>query len=174
MKTRRYFPVCRTLVPLAAVILFPGCESTSSTPSRPVYSASQAGQVMTHEAGLVMAVEEVLIEAPSTYAGAPGTGSQIGRAVGMGAMTGSPMAIAGALGGILGSKAGAGMDNQIGDKITIAMDDGKTVTIIQARDKVQPMMPGERVVLEKSYGKTTVVREGVADDNHSINTATIR
>jgi outer membrane lipoprotein SlyB len=169
MKTRRFFASFRHLpVPLTGALLLAGCESTSSTPTRPVYSASQTGQVITHEAGLVMAVEEVLIQAPSSYEGAPGTGSQIGSAVGRGALSGNPMVLAGAIGGIFGAKAGAGMDNQIGDKITIAMDDGKTVTIIQARDRVQPMMPGERVVLERSSGTTRVVREGLSDDNLSV------
>lgn len=155
------------LVVLAGLFGCVGCESTSSTPSRPVYSASQAGQVITHEAGLVMEVEEVLIQAPSSYEGAPGTGSQIGSAMGRGAMSGNPMILAGAIGGIIGAKAGAGLDNQIGDKITIAMDGGKTVTIIQPRDKKQPIMPGERVVLEKSSGNTRVVREQGDGDNYS-------
>jgi len=58
----------------------------------------------------------------------------------------------------MGGKAGASLDNQIGDKITIALDSGRTVTVVQARDKKQPIMPGERVVIE-SGSTTQVVRE---------------
>ncbi len=149
-----------------AVLFMAGCESSSSATSRPVYSASQAGQIISGESGQVMAVEEVLIQAPSTSAGSTGTGAQVGSAVGRGVMTGNPMVIAGSIGGIMGARAGAGLDNQVGDKITILLDNGKTVTVIQARDKEKPMMPGERVVVESGSsqslyggGNTRVIRE---------------
>jgi outer membrane lipoprotein SlyB len=66
--------------------------------------------------------------------------------------------VVGAIGGIMGGKAGANMDNQIGDKITVTLDSGKTISVVQARDKAQPIMPGERVVVE-SGSTTSVVRE---------------
>lgn len=125
---------------------------------------------MSQEAGLVLAVEEVVIQAPNSTS-QTGTGAQLGSAVGRGAITGSPTAIAGAVGGLLGSKAGASLDNQVGDKITIQLDGGKTVTIIQARDADAPLMPGERVVIEtggspSTYGSGTarVVRESAKPD----------
>jgi hypothetical protein len=101
---------------------------------------------------------EVLITGNSSYPGAPGTGSQVGAALGRSAIYGNPLSAVGAIGGIMGAKAGASLDNQIGDKITIVLDSGKTVTIVQARDKKQPIMPGERVVIEGG-STTTVVRE---------------
>jgi len=72
----------------------------------------------------------------------------------------------------MGSKAGAGLDNQVGDKITILLDTGKTVTVIQARGPDTPIMPGERVVVEQGSGtagssgggNARVVREGPAKD----------
>ncbi len=152
-------------------MLLAGCGSPSSNPPPTVYSSSQAGQVISGESGQVMAVEEVLIQASSTHAGSPGTGAQVGQAVGMGAMTGNPMVIAGAIGGIMGGKAGASMDNQVGDKITILLDNGKTVTVVQARDKKVPIMPGERVVVEQGSstsiyggGNARVVREAPSKD----------
>ncbi len=160
------------LAGLPAILgLLAGCGSPSSNPPPTVYSAGQVGQVVSGESGQVMAVEEVLIQASSTQAGSPGTGAQIGSAVGAGAMTGNPLAIVGAIGGIMGAKAGAGMDNQVGDKITILLDNGKTVTVVQARDKKQPIMPGERVVLEQGSstsiyggGNARVVREAPSKD----------
>ena len=140
-----------------------GCASDASYPARPVYTASQAGQVISQNAGMVMAVEEVLIKGESDYPGAPGTGSKVGSAVGRSVLTGNPLAVVGALGGIMGGKAGANLDNQIGDKITIALDSGKTITVVQSRDKLQPIMPGERVVVE-SGSKTQVVREVQSKD----------
>lgn len=150
---------CHSLSALTAVLLLAGCASDStSNPARPVYTASQAGQVISQNAGMVMEVQEVLIQGESDYPGAPGTGSKMGSAVGRSVLTGNPLAVVGTIGGIMGGKAGANLDNQIGDKITIALDSGKTITVVQARDRKQPIMPGERVVVE-SGSKTTVVRE---------------
>jgi outer membrane lipoprotein SlyB len=151
MKTRRLFA-------LTAVLLLGGCASDYSSSTRPVYTASQAGQVINQNAGMVTAVEEVMIQGASNYPGAPGMGSQVGRAVGQGVLSGNPLYVVGAIGGIMGSKAGANMDNQIGDKITVTLDSGKVISVVQARDKAQPIMPGERVVVE-SGSTTTVVRE---------------
>ncbi|HYC70400.1 MAG TPA: hypothetical protein VEB66_04275 [Opitutaceae bacterium] len=144
-----------------------GCESTSST-SRPVYTAGQTGQVITQEKGLVVAVEEVLIQAPSSSS-QTGTGAQVGSAMGRAIM--NPGAIVGSMGSIMGAKAGATLDNQVGDKITIQTDDGKTVTIVQARGKDQPIMPGERVVIEvggaasrMGSGTTRVIRDTAEPD----------
>lgn len=148
---------------LTAVLLLAGCASDTSSSSRPVYSASDAGQVITQDAGMVTAVEEVMIQGNSSYPGAPGTGSQVGSAVGRGVLSGNPIYAVGAIGGIIGGKAGASMDNRIGDKITILLDSGKTITVIQDRDKNQPIMPGERVVIE-SGSRTSVVREQSAQD----------
>jgi len=154
----------RRLAALAAVLLLAGCASEDySSASRPVYSASQAGQVISKDAGMVVDVQEVLIQGASNYPGAPGMGSQVGKAVGQGVLSGNPLYVVGAIGGIMGGKAGANLDNQIGDKITIALDSGRTVTVVQVRDKKQPIMPGERVVIE-SGSTTQVVREPTAKD----------
>jgi outer membrane lipoprotein SlyB len=155
---------CHRVSALTAVLLLAGCASEDSgSGSRPVYTASQAGQVISQDAGMVTAVEEVVIQGSSSYPGAPGTGSQLGSAVGRSVLSGDPLAMVGAIGGIMGGKAGANLDNQIGDKITITLDSGKTITVVQARDKQQPIMPGERVVIE-SGSTTSVVREVPAKD----------
>ena len=157
---------CHRASALTVVLMLAGCageSSDSSSASRPVYTASQAGQVISHDAGMVTAVEEVLITGSSNYPGAPGMGSQVGRAVGQGVLSGNPLYVVGAIGGIMGGKAGANLDNQIGDKITVTLDSGKTITVVQARDKAQPIMPGERVAIE-SGSTTSVVREQPAKD----------
>lgn len=165
---RRVKEMLFALLPAA---LLAGCAEAPSQASRPVYSSSQTGQVITQERGMVVAVEEVLIKAPSSSAGSTGAGAQIGSAVVRGAMTGSSNAIAGAVGGILGSKAGANLDNQVGDKITVQLDNGKTVVIVQARGSDAPIMPGERVAIETGssqsvYGGGTsrVIREAPTAD----------
>lgn len=157
---------------LCATLALAGCESASSTSSGPVYQTSQTGQVISGESGMVIAVEEVIIQAASSAAGSTGTGAQVGSAVGSAVLGGNPASIGRAIGSIVGSKAGASLDNNTGDKITILLDSGKTVTIIQVRDKKgQPMMSGERVVVEQSGGTSTsgggnarVVRESPSND----------
>lgn len=164
-------PILSLLCAAVAVVLA-GCESASSSASRPVYPASQTGQVISGDGGMVMAVEEVLIQAPSANAGSAGTGAQVGRAVGSAVLTGNPVGIVGSLGGIMGAKAGATMDNQIGDKVTILLDTGKTVVVVQVRDRQQPIMPGERVIVEQGSaistaggGNARVIREQPAKDS---------
>lgn len=146
-----------------------GCETVPS--STPVYSAGQTGQVMSQRTGIVVSVEEVIIEGQQNT---QGTGSRIGSAAGMGAVLGSPATVIGAIGGIVGEKAGGKFDNKIGDKITVLDDDGKTISVVQARD-AQPIMPGERVVIEsgrgstnKGGGNTRVVREQPKPDGNYI------
>lgn len=161
-------PGLGVLIVLAAA----GCAGGAGA-APAVYTAGQTGQVMTRDTGTVIAVEEVVVQAAGTAAGSAGTGSQVGSAVGMGVLTGSPVYVAGALGNIVGGKAGAGLDNRVGDKVTVALDSGKTIVIVQERDKEQPLMPGERVVLEdgssnSSYyggGRARVVREKPTPDS---------
>lgn len=129
--------------------------------------------MITQEKGLVVAVEEVLIQAPSS-SNNTGTGAQVGSAVGRAIM--NPGAIVGSMGSIMGAKAGASLDNQVGDKITIVTDDGKTVTIVQAREpNSAPIMPNERVVIEvggaasrMGSGTTRVVRDGSGPDDAQV------
>lgn len=157
---------------LTACLFVGGCESTSS-PARPVYSTSQTGTMITQQKGLVVEVEEVLIEAPSSR-NQTGTGAQIGSAVGRAIL--NPAAIVGSMGGVMGAKAGATLDNKIGDKIVIATDDGKTVTIVQARDNTAPpIMPGDRVIIEvggaasqMGSGTTRVIRDSSGADDSQV------
>jgi outer membrane lipoprotein SlyB len=156
-----------------AIVVAAGCESTSSTPARPVYTAGQTGTMITQEKGLVVAVEEVLIKAPSSSSNT-GTGAQMGRAVGSAIL--NPGAIVGSMGSIMGAKAGASLDNQVGDKITIVTDEGRTVTIVQPREpNTAPIMPNERVVIEVGgaasrlgSGTTRVVRDTSGPDDSQI------
>lgn len=158
---------CGILIGLTA----PGCAGGAGA-APAVYAAGQTGQVMSRDTGTVVAVEEVVVQASGSAAGAAGTASQVGSAVGWGVLTGSPVQVAGALGNIVGGKAGAGLDNRAGDKVTVELDSGKTIVIVQERGKEPPLMPGERVVLEdggsSSYyggGRARVVREQPAPDS---------
>jgi len=143
-----------------------GCSS----PSRlPVYDSSQVGSVIKTEGGEVVSVRDVMIKAPSSAAGSTGMGSRIGAAAGRSAIYGGPSAAVGAAGAVIGEAvgavAGARADDRVGEEITVTVEGGQTVTIVQERSN-PPLAPGEkvRIVTGASSGPyggggTKVVRE---------------
>ncbi|MSU70059.1 MAG: hypothetical protein EXS39_04645 [Opitutaceae bacterium] len=131
----------------------------------PVYDTTQTGQVISEQKGEITAVRDVAIRAPSSHAGAPGTGSQIGSAAVAGVITGSPIAAASAIGSVVGGMAGARVDDRPGEEITITVEGGKSIVVVQERTD-PPLAVGERVkILSGSNssiyggGSTRVVRD---------------
>ena len=143
-----------------------GC-STASSSRRPVYSASQVGQMISEQQGEVIGVQDVVIQAPTSRSGSAGAGSQIGSAVVGAAITGSPIQAAAAAGRVLGGIAGAGADNRNGEEITVLLKDGRTVVVVQERGAT-PFSIGDRVKILSGAGNsvygggnTRVVRDEV-------------
>ena len=145
-----------------------GCTSRSTLP---VYESGQVGSAITTQRGEIISVRDVLIKAPSQSAGGTGMGARIGSAAGRSAISGGPAAIVGAVGAVVGETAGAAMgataDNKLGEEITVLVEGGQTITIVQERDGL-PLAPGEKVRLvtggsSSVYGggsqKTKVVRD---------------
>src|SRR4051812_24659 len=95
-----------------SALVFAGCASSSS--SRPVYSSSQVGQVITQDTGEIIGVQDVLIQGQTSQAGSAGVGSRMGSAVATSAILGSPIHAAVAAGQMIGGIAGAGADNKNG------------------------------------------------------------
>src|ERR1051326_2798465 len=124
--------VKRALIFFATVpfVLLTGCVSTSK---QPVYDSSQVGQMISEQKGEVIGVQDVVIKARTSQAGSPGIGSRIGWAAVTSAILGSPIHAAVAAGQALGGIAGAGMDNQQGEELTILLKDGRTVVVVQER-----------------------------------------
>jgi outer membrane lipoprotein SlyB len=146
------------------LVFLNGCVSSSKTP---VYDSSQVGQMISEQAGEVINVQDVVIKARSSQAGSPGMGSRMGSAAVVSAVLGNPVhaVIAGAE--AIGGVAGATMDNQRGEELTILLKDGRTVVVVQERGDV-PFAIGDRVkILSGSggsiYGGPTsqVVRDDV-------------
>ncbi|MES1167474.1 MAG: hypothetical protein ABUL68_05665, partial [Pseudomonadota bacterium] len=69
-----------------------------------------------------------------------------GSAAVVGAITGSPLAIASAVGSLVGEAGGSKLDNVRGEEITVQLKDGQVVTVVQERSD-PPMAPGERVLV---------------------------
>ena len=120
-----------------------GCSSSSRS-NLPVYDSAQIGQVIREQRGEVVSVRDVLIRAPSAPAGSTGAGSRIGAATVAGIITGSPVAVASAVGSVLGSNVGARADDRLGEEITVMVEGGQSVIIVQERNG-PPLGIGERV-----------------------------
>jgi len=138
-----------------AAALSAGCSSPSS--SLPVYDSAQTGQVISSQKGEIIAVRDVVIKAPSRHSGSVGPGSQIGAATAAAAVMGSPIAAASAVGSVIGGMAGARADDRMGEEITIAIEGGKSVIVVQERGE-PPFAVGERVAILQ--GANTAVSGG--------------
>jgi outer membrane lipoprotein SlyB len=111
-----------------------------------VYSREGAQRVQTIEYGEVLEVRQVQIEGTKTGAGAFG-GGVLGGALGSGVGRGSGTTMAVVGGAILGAVAGSaveeGATKQPGLEITIRMDTGRTIALVQGLDP--PVRAGDRV-----------------------------
>lgn len=140
-----------------AAILAAGC---SLPPSGSTYSRSEVRQVWNVAYGRVVAIGEATIEGRRTPLGRVGgglIGYEVGRTVGSG--TGSR--VAGAVGAVAGAVAGEAVEEQAtrqrGLEITVELDGGRTVMVVQAAD--QAFAVGERVrVYTRGDGAARVAR----------------
>ncbi len=165
--------VCRPVLPLVfgmvgLALLAGGCSSSSS--SRPVYSAGQVNQIQTHELGTVVSVEAVTIERDTGQRTSVGqsVGSSVGRTIARG---GDPVtAAAGAVGAVVGSVAGSSIERRVmraeGQKIQVAMDDGTVISIVQENDP--PFVGGERVRVVKIGSQARVELNQPVDSNNYV------
>jgi outer membrane lipoprotein SlyB len=132
---------------LTAVLLMvtvAGCTPRSM--SGDVYSRERAQRVQTIEYGEVIEVRQVLIEGTKSGVGtlAGGVlGGALGSGIGRGA--GSTIAVVGGAiaGGVAGSAVEEGATKQPGVEVTIRMDTGRTIALVQGIDP--PVRVGDRV-----------------------------
>ena len=155
----------------ALLALFAGCNSASS--GLPVYDRSQVGQVVSEQRGEIVSVRDVVIKGQAEQAGSAGRGARIGAAAVQGAILGaSERAVAAVVGSMAGSAAGSKLDDKLGEEITIMLEGGRRVVIVQEREPgVPPLAPGERVKLQSGSASTLsggsnakVVRDDGASD----------
>ena len=142
---------------LAATAFLTGCASSNSGE---VYSRDQARRTQTVQMGTVQAVKNVQIEGTKSGVGAVGggvAGGVVGSTIGSG--SGSILAAVGgaALGAVGGAVAEEKLTKKNGLEITVKLDSGATIAVVQEADVMYSV--GERVrVLTGSDGTTRVVR----------------
>lgn len=122
-----------------------GCASNLSGES---YSRSEARSVQQVEYGIIEQLRPVKIEGTKTPIGA-GAGALVGGIAGSGVGSGrgsNVMAVIGALaGGMAGAAIEEGMTRTQGVEITIKMNKGGTIAIVQALAPNQRFAVGDRV-----------------------------
>ena len=121
-----------------------GCAPRSM--SGDVYSRERAQRVQTIEYGEVLEARPILIEGTKSGLGALGggvLGGALGSGVGRGA--GSTIAVVGGaiIGWVAGSAVEEGATRQPGVEVTIRMDTGRTIALVQGIDP--PVRAGDRV-----------------------------
>jgi outer membrane lipoprotein SlyB len=143
---------------VACVIVGLGGCATPSSPH--VYSRSDAMQAWNVSAGEVVDVQAVQIDGTYSPLGTVGggyVGYEVGRSIG----SGSGRSIAGAVGTVAGAAAGRAVETaatrQNGLQITVRLDDGDTIAIVQSADV--GFSTGERVkVLRRGNGQARVTK----------------
>ncbi|HSD74721.1 MAG TPA: hypothetical protein VLB75_08115 [Steroidobacteraceae bacterium] len=145
------------VVTLLVTALASGCASSASSK---VYPRHQAQQAWTVEYGKVADIDTVTIEGDRSYLGRAG-GGYIGYEVGRAAVDGSGRGVAGAVGAVAGAVAGDAVEEHVtrqqGLQITVDLEEGPTVAIVQAAD--QTFALGERVkVLRGQRGAARVTK----------------
>ncbi len=144
----------RLIVILGIAALLAACASSNSGG---VYSRDEARKVQTVKTGVVESVRQVKLEGTKTPIGT-GAGAVVGGVAGSSVGHGKGSAIAAVLGAVAGGLAGSaaeeGFTRKDGVEITVKLDSGTMVAVVQEAD--EPYYPGEKVRLLESGGVTRV------------------
>ncbi|BAU46801.1 membrane protein [Sulfurifustis variabilis] len=138
------------------VLLLPACASSMSGSA---YERSQARTAYDVQMGIVEHIREVQIEGTKSGVGAVAggaAGSVVGREAGSSPVGRAVGGIAGAvIGGVAGAAAEEGVTRQKGYEITVKLDSGRLLAVVQAAD--EEFRVGERVrIIQGGRGGTRV------------------
>jgi|SRR5450830_1029666 len=142
---------------LAILMISAVLAACASSNSGDVYSRDEARKVQTIKLGVVESVRKVKLEGTKSPVGTVG-GAVVGGVAGSTIGGGKGSAIAAVIGAIAGGVAGSAIEEGVtrkdGLEITVKLDSGALVAIVQEAD--EPFNPGDRVRLVES-GSTTRV-----------------
>ena len=140
----------------SALVVAAGCVQSGG---RTVYSPSQINQAMRVELGTVVGVRSVMIEGQANSIGMWGGGA-MGAAASSGVGSGTTGAMASAAGGIAGAIVGEQVQKAVtaqnGYEITVVLDNGDTLVIVQEEDR-GGFMDGDRVRVMIGQGTSFVL-----------------
>lgn len=148
----------RTLHIFGALLLAAFLAGCASSNSGSVYSRDEARKTQTVRMGVVESVRTVRLEGTKSPVGTVAGGAVggiAGSSIGGGGRTSAVGAVLGAVvGGLAGSAAEEGLTRKDGLEITVKLDSGTMLAVVQEAD-VQ-FAPGDRVRLLESGGTTRV------------------
>lgn len=146
--------ITRLITLLALALLLGACASSNSGS---VYKRGEARQIQTVKTGVVESVRQVKLEGTKTPIGG-GAGAVVGGVAGSSVGGGRGQIITSVLGAVVGGLAGAaaeeGLTRKDGIEITVKLDSGNLVAVVQEADET--FAPGEKVRLVESDGITRV------------------
>lgn len=147
----------RTTPLLAAILLSILLAACASSNSGSVYSRDEARRVQTVKTGTVESVRQVKLEGTKspigTIAGGA-VGGVAGGSIGNGRGSVIGAVIGAVVGGIAGAAAEEGLTRKDALEITVKLDTGGLVAIVQEAD--DPFKAGDKVRLVESDGTTRV------------------
>lgn len=129
----------------------------ASSNSGSVYSRDEARKTQTVRMGVVESVRQVRIEGTKSPVGTiagGAVGGIAGSSVGGGRGSAVAAVIGAVVGGLAGSAAEEGLTRKDGLEITVKLDNGSLLAVVQEADVA--FNPGERVRLVESGGVTRV------------------
>lgn len=156
MTTLRRFCLLAATLAVVGTLGLSGCASSRAGN---VYSRDQARAAQTVTWGTVQAVRAVRIEGTRSQVGTA-SGAVVGGLAGstVGGGTGRAIATVGGavLGGVAGAAAEEGITRTSGVEVTVAMDNGNTIAVVQEAAPGEQFAVGQRVRVLAGGGVTRV------------------
>lgn len=145
-----------SLIPITLLAaLIAGCASSNSGD---VYSRGETRRVQTVKMGVVEGIRLVKIEGTKSPVGT-GAGAVVGGVAGSSVGHGKGSMIGAVIGAVAGGLAGSALEEGVtrkdGVEITVKLDTGTMLAIVQ-EDSGEKFAPGERVRVLESGGETRV------------------
>lgn len=147
--------LCLILSILGLALAASGCATSRAGDT---YSRDEARKAMTFQEGTLAAVRTVKLEGTNTGAGtvtgavAGGVG---GSTVGQGKGAVVAAVVGAVVGGIVGAAAEEGFTREQAWELTVNLDSGKSIVVVQAKGQDQ-FNPGERVRVLQANGTTRI------------------
>jgi outer membrane lipoprotein SlyB len=139
-----------------SALLLGGCAQQSLTGE--AYSRSEARQVQQVQYAVIDSVRPVVIEGRTD--GIVGTGAIVGGIAGSNIGGGSGSTVASVLGAVAGGIAGQRIEEATsrrqGQEITLRLDSGEMISVVQEVENGQFFRPGDRVRVLRSGGRVRV------------------
>ena len=143
---------------LFASFLLHGCASSLEGD---VYSRAEAQKTMNFKWGTVESTRPVVIEGDRSEKGQL-AGAIIGGVAGHGATDSRTQGLATAVGAVAGAIAGTMAEEKMsraqGLEITLKLDDGQNLVIVQEVESVDEFVAGDRVKIISGQGKLRIAR----------------